>query len=133
VLQGEVDQGAYETEDSDCWADIDGNCAVDVDDLVLVILNWGPCPPPSESCPGDVDSCNGNGVVDVDDLVEVILNWGACPTGCQETGTAAGADPESYEDCEDMCASLSGDAWTTCMQGCFMRLCQNGQTEFCDD
>ena len=45
---------------------------VDVDDLVMVILGWGPCPAPPDPCSADVD---GSGAVDVDDLVMVILNW----------------------------------------------------------
>jgi hypothetical protein len=49
-------------------ADVNGDGVVDVDDMVALILAWGPCP----GCPADV---NGDGVVDVDDLVEVILNW----------------------------------------------------------
>jgi hypothetical protein len=127
-----VDMGAYEKQPTSgtCPGDVDSTCTVDVDDLVNVILAWGAC----SGCPEDTYPAPcGNGQVDVDDLVAVILGWGACEGGCLATGTAAGADPESYEDCEDMCSSLSGDAWTTCMQGCFMRLCQNGQTEFCDD
>jgi hypothetical protein len=49
-------------------ADVNGDGAVDVDDLVLVILSWGPCP----CCPADVD---GKGAVDVDDLIAVITGW----------------------------------------------------------
>ena len=45
---------------------------LDVADLVLIVLNWGPCPSPPEICPGDL---NDDGAVDVADLVEVILNW----------------------------------------------------------
>jgi hypothetical protein len=59
-----------------CPADIDNSGAVDVDDLVAVILGWGGCPAPPASCPADV---NDSGSVDVDDLVAVILAWGACP------------------------------------------------------
>jgi subtilisin-like proprotein convertase family protein len=59
----------------DCPADIDGSNAVDVDDLVAVILGWG-CANPPGPCPADVDD---SGLVDVDDLVAVILAWGACP------------------------------------------------------
>jgi glucose/arabinose dehydrogenase len=51
-------------------ADCDG--LVDVADLVLVVLNWGPCPSPPEICPGDL---NDDGSVGVTDLVEVIINW----------------------------------------------------------
>jgi hypothetical protein len=42
---------------------------VDVQDLVEVILNWGPCP----NCGADVDA---NGEVNADDLITVIVNWG---------------------------------------------------------
>jgi hypothetical protein len=58
-----------------CPADTDNSGAVDVDDLVAVILGWGECPAKG-GCPADVDD---SGVVDVDDLVAVILGWGACP------------------------------------------------------
>jgi hypothetical protein len=60
----------------DCPADVDGNGAVDVDDLIAVILAWGPCPAPPEPCDPDIDN---NGSVDVDDLIAVILGWGPCP------------------------------------------------------
>ncbi len=53
--------------------DVNADGQVDVDDLIIVILAWGPCPAPPASCPADVD---GNGDVDVDDLVMVIVNWG---------------------------------------------------------
>jgi hypothetical protein len=54
--------------------DVTCDGAVDADDLVAVILGWGPCPPPPPlaPCPADVDE---NGTVDVDDLIMVILNW----------------------------------------------------------
>ncbi len=50
--------------------DADLNGVVEVDDLVAVILSWGPCATP---CPADF---NQNGFVDADDLIAVILNWG---------------------------------------------------------
>jgi hypothetical protein len=59
-----------------CPADINNSGAVDVDDLIAVILAWGECPVPPTSCPADV---NASGAVDVDDLIAVILAWGACP------------------------------------------------------
>jgi hypothetical protein len=52
--------------------DADGNGVVDVDDLVAVILSWGPCEACTD-CPADFDD---NCAVDVDDLIAVILNWG---------------------------------------------------------
>ncbi len=53
--------------------DVNGDGTVNVDDLIAVILEWGPCPLPPANCPGDVD---GDGAVGVDDLIAVILNWG---------------------------------------------------------
>jgi hypothetical protein len=54
--------------------DADGDGQVDVDDLIAVMLAWGPCPAPPETCLEDV---NVDGQVNVDDLVIVILNWSA--------------------------------------------------------
>ncbi len=52
--------------------DVNGDSFVDVDDLIAVILAWGPCPAPPAECPADG---NDSGAVDVDDLVSVILSW----------------------------------------------------------
>jgi hypothetical protein len=49
--------------------DADGDGFVNVDDIVAVVLAWGPCPPP---CPEDLD---GSGAVDIDDIVIVVLNF----------------------------------------------------------
>ncbi len=56
----------------DCPADADGNATVDIGDLLLVLAQWGPCPP---ECLGDVD---GDGEVGVPDLLIVLGNWGSC-------------------------------------------------------
>lgn len=53
--------------------DADHNGVVNVDDLLDVINQWGPCPPPA-LCNGDV---TGNGSINVDDLLLVINNWGS--------------------------------------------------------
>jgi hypothetical protein len=57
-----------------CDADVapapNGDGLVNVDDLTLVILTWGP---------GGAGDADGNGTVDVDDLIAVILAWGVCP------------------------------------------------------
>ena len=50
-------------------ADVNGDGVVDVQDLVAVILAWGPCAAP---CPEDIDA---SGEVDVADLVAVVLSW----------------------------------------------------------
>jgi hypothetical protein len=57
-----------------CDAPGDANCdgTVDVDDIVVVVLNWGPCRPGAWPCEGDV---NGDGTVDVDDVVAVVIGW----------------------------------------------------------
>jgi hypothetical protein len=69
-----------------CIGDIapnEGNGIVDVDDLLLVINNWGPC----AGCIADIVV---TGVVDVDDLLAVINHWGEC-----ESGPATCGDPKS--------------------------------------
>jgi hypothetical protein len=53
--------------------DTNGDGAVDVDDLINIILGWGVCPAPPTFCSADLD---GDGAVEVDDLITVILNWG---------------------------------------------------------
>jgi hypothetical protein len=62
-----------------CRADANHDGAVDVDDLIAVILSWGACGPPGPPCPADIAPPGGNGQVDVDDLIAIILGWGACP------------------------------------------------------
>lgn len=54
-----------------CPADLDADGAVDVADLVAVILQWGAV----GFSPADA---NDDGVVDVGDLVDVIVAWGGC-------------------------------------------------------
>jgi hypothetical protein len=57
--------------------DITGDGVVNVNDLLVVINAWGPCPAPPQSCPADIaPSPNGDGVVNVNDLLSVINNWG---------------------------------------------------------
>ncbi len=55
-----------------CPVDIDGSGAVDFNDLLLVLSNWGDCGPP---CPEDLD---GSGVVDFTDLLTVLAAFGPC-------------------------------------------------------
>jgi subtilisin-like proprotein convertase family protein len=53
-----------------CPTDVDGSGGTDIDDLLLVINNWG-----AAGGPADV---NGSGSVDIDDLLQVINGWGDC-------------------------------------------------------
>jgi predicted outer membrane repeat protein len=76
-----VDMGAMEYRRPADIAPTIGDGHVDVDDLIAVILDWGPCddeggasrpaiPPP---CPADIDD---DGEVGVADLIAVVLGWG---------------------------------------------------------
>lgn len=56
-----------------CPADIDGNGAVDFEDLLAVLSGFGPCPP--GDCPADVD---GDEAVTFQDLLTVIAAFGDC-------------------------------------------------------
>ena len=79
--QCEIDAGAVADANEDgvpdtCDnpADLDGNGVVNVEDLLMLLGNWGPCvqscPP---SCLGDID---GDCAVDVPDLLTLLENWG---------------------------------------------------------
>jgi hypothetical protein len=52
--------------------DVTGDHAVNVDDLIAVIIAWGPCT-------WSTADLNHDFMVDVDDLVAVIMNWGRFP------------------------------------------------------
>lgn len=68
-----VDMGAFEYQLDTTpilFGDIDGDGLVEVDDLVQVILDWGPCG--KGCCLSDLDR---SGAVDVDDLVALLLVW----------------------------------------------------------
>lgn len=58
-----------------CLGDLDNDGAIDVNDLVLVLDQWGACP--------NVDDCtadfNASGFVDVSDLLFLLALWGDCP------------------------------------------------------
>jgi hypothetical protein len=54
----------------DCPADIVRDCIVNVNDLLLLLAEWGD----SDS----VADINGDGVVDVNDLLLLLAAWGPC-------------------------------------------------------
>jgi hypothetical protein len=66
-----VDLGAYES--TFCATDIDGTGTVGFGDLIIVLADWGPCPP--GECVADVD---GDGTVGFLDLLAVLARWGPC-------------------------------------------------------
>jgi hypothetical protein len=53
-----------------CPADIDGSGEADVDDLLMLIGQYGTSDPQAD--------INNDGMVDVDDLLELMSQWGAC-------------------------------------------------------
>lgn len=52
--------------------DVDGDAAVNIDDLLRVIAAWGRCPSRPLPCVADLDD---TGAVDIDDLLLVISHW----------------------------------------------------------
>jgi len=54
-----------------CTADVDGDGAVGVADLLAVLSGWGQ--------PGGLEDVNRDGVVDVLDLLLLLASWGHCP------------------------------------------------------
>lgn len=63
--------------DANFPADVNGDCHVNVADLLAVINSWGACPggcPPS--CNSDIAPVGGDCQVNVSDLLMVINNWG---------------------------------------------------------
>ncbi len=123
---------------ADCWGDIDRNSAVDVDDLIAVIIGWGPCPGApalpavlGDPCPTFLSPCVadiepfvcGNEAVDVDDLITVILNWGPCSGGTQDS------PPETIEECWQKCIEAypqGGQAFDDCYAACIIALYEQG-------
>ncbi len=58
-----------------CPGDVNGDAAVDFNDLNIVLANWGMI-----VVPGTNGDANGDGVVDFNDLNIVLANWGmTCP------------------------------------------------------
>lgn len=57
-----------------CGGDIDANGVVNVEDILRLLSEWGPCDGVT-SCFSDQTE---DGVVDVSDLLMLIANWGTC-------------------------------------------------------
>ncbi len=55
-----------------CVADLDGDCQVGVSDLLILLVNWGPCAD-CQDCLADID---GNCTVGLSDLLILLANWG---------------------------------------------------------
>ena len=59
-------------EDLDCPADFTGDSTVDIEDLLVLLGQFGSC---TDECSADID---GNGAVDIDDLLNMMGSWGVC-------------------------------------------------------
>ncbi|MDP6480231.1 MAG: hypothetical protein QGI75_09350, partial [Phycisphaerales bacterium] len=57
---------------SPCYADVNNDSIVDVNDLLEIIGSWGYC----FECVGDT---NQDSYIDVTDLLAVVAAWGPCP------------------------------------------------------
>ncbi|MHC4420443.1 MAG: hypothetical protein ACYS1E_07580, partial [Planctomycetota bacterium] len=71
-----LDDGGNQLADTcveTCPADLTGDGLVNVTDLLVVLIDWGPC---AAGCVGDVDA---DGSVGVTDLLGVLAAWGPCP------------------------------------------------------
>ena len=62
-------------DECECPWDLDGNGDVGVDDLLILLGTWGPCPKKGD-CPADFDN---SGDVGVKDLLFLLGAWGPCP------------------------------------------------------
>ncbi|MHC4218473.1 MAG: hypothetical protein ACYSU7_08455 [Planctomycetota bacterium] len=54
-------------------ADIDNDGVVGITDFLMLLSDWGPCPPSPGCCPSDV---NGDGEVGVGDFLLILAGWG---------------------------------------------------------
>ena len=52
--------------------DLDGDGAVGVIDLLILLTEWGPCPGQPEPCPADLDN---DGAVGIGDLLILLAAW----------------------------------------------------------
>ena len=64
-----------ETADS-CQGDVTGDGIVGINDFLIVLGNWGPCPDPCPpTCAADLDDdCQ----VGINDFLILLGNWGPC-------------------------------------------------------
>ena len=131
LLSGPVDVGrtapgdALNAVSGFCLGDLDGNAEVNVQDLLVLLANWGPCES-SIPCKGDL---NGDGVIDVLDLLLLLANWGSCQKPCVTPSQCDDGNLCTVNFCiEGNCLTIpidcdDGNACTanTCnpMSGCF--------------
>ena len=64
--------GNLTPDECECLADLDDSGDVGIGDFLLVLAQWGPCPP---ACFADID---GDGEVGILDFLLVLASWGPC-------------------------------------------------------
>ncbi len=52
--------------------DLDGDGVVGIDDFLLLLAAWGPCPTPPALCPADLDD---DGVAGITDFLILLALW----------------------------------------------------------
>lgn len=76
VIGSDIEKGLFvwriDLDVDETPGDLTGDGTVGVDDLLILLNNWGPCGDPDD-CPADI---TGNGVVNVDDMLILLNNWG---------------------------------------------------------
>ncbi len=68
-----IDMGAYEFASTPLVSgDLDGDGTVGIQDFLILLADWGPCPAQPDSCPADLD-CDGE--VGIVDFLALLANW----------------------------------------------------------
>jgi glucose/arabinose dehydrogenase len=65
--------GNFIPDECDLYADFDDDGVVGTTDFLALLQAWGPCLPPPESCPADL---NGDLAVEIKDLLILLVSWG---------------------------------------------------------
>ncbi len=74
IFFNDLTHGIYTADvfESGPVGDLDGDGVVGIQDFLMLLAAWGPCPP-AGACPADLD---GDGVVGIADLLALLANWG---------------------------------------------------------
>ena len=126
LLGAIIDMGCYESHaltnvDQSICPDLNGDCLVNVNDMLAVINNWGQTGVLADLGP----SCGGDGEVNVQDLLAVINGWGACD--CFQGVADEASFPTSIQDCMDFASQEHqpySASWNDFLDKCVAGLCE---------
>jgi hypothetical protein len=71
-------------DECECSGDLDSNGEVGIEDFLLLLASWGPCPTPCPpTCIADIATSSGEQptfdcTVDINDMLALLGNWGSC-------------------------------------------------------